>query len=223
MNHEVRKARGILEGTAPQIRELLLQRRRVLQETRNDPRFSEEYRRERIAEQEAEYARRLAEVRAEAEGARTAMLEAARKPAVEPGPVMEQVLTELREQRAWSRYSWMMAMGTEPTEAVRRAADSGDADGLRALGIELPAYLQAEGWTPQHVEAVLAQIRTAEEPYLSPEQRAARELEEECEEGWTRLEVAFAHAQGDLDGWSAQATELPVFDGGLLPVSGEAA
>lgn len=223
MNHEARKARQTLEGIAPKIRELLLERRRTLEETRQDRRLSEGYRYEQAREQEKGFAEKLTAIRADAERAREMLLEAAREPVAEPGSVMDQVLAELREQRAWSRYSRMMAMGTEPMEAVRRAADSGDAVGLRALGVELPAYLQAEGWVPQHVEAVLSQVRAAEEPFLSPEQRAARALGEEIQEGWTRLEVAFAHAQADLDGWSVQAAELPVFEGGSIPVSEEAA
>lgn len=157
MNHEVRKARRTLEGIAPKIQEVLVQRRRSLDEVRQDVRLTEEYRHERTQELEKGFAEQLATIRTDAERAREAM-EAAAVPATEPGTAMEQVLTELKEQRAWNRYSWMMTMGTEPMDVVRRAADAGDASGLRALGAELPAYLAAEGWAPSHVEAILAQI-----------------------------------------------------------------
>lgn len=222
MNEEVRKARRTLEAVAPRIRELLLQRRRVLEETQRDPRFSEEYRRQRQGEQQEEFARSLAEIRADGERARDAMLEAAAVPTAEPGTVMEQVLAELREQRAWNRYSWALVSGREPLEVVNRAAAAGDAAGIRALRAELPAHLEAEGWVPQHIQAIEEQIRQAEEPFLSPAERAAREVQQEAQQGWGRLEAGFAHAQADLDGWTIQATELPTFEGGQIPVSEEA-
>jgi len=126
MNDAVRKARKTLEGTPHLLRDLLLERLLETEKTRMDPRLNEQYRRERIDAQEAGYRERVEAMRQDAEAAAEAMRAAAREADVRvPGSAMEQVLDELREQRAWQRYSYMMIMGTAPTEAVRRVSEAG--------------------------------------------------------------------------------------------------
>jgi hypothetical protein len=45
------------------------------------------------------------------------------------------------------------------------------------------------------------------------------EAEVEAKDGWGRLTAAFAHADMDLEGASVQATQLPTWEGGHIPVS----
>lgn len=216
-------ARSTLEGTSQKIRALLLERRQALAETRQDRRLSEEYRHEQMQAQEKQFAKKLQEIRADAQRAHDKMLEVAREPIADNRSPEEQVLAELKEQRVWARYVRLLDAETEPFELVQRLAESEDAPGLRAMREELPAYLEAQEWAPQHIQAITEQITRAETPLLPPEERAARELEEEAEAGWQRLEIAFAHAQADLDGSIVETTTLPVWEGGTIPVSEQGA
>jgi hypothetical protein len=218
-------ARGVLEKTSPRIVGILLERRRALARIAADERFNETHRREQAQAAEKTAREKIDAVRAEAVGAHEKMLQALGEPLMENRSVEEQMLAELKEQRAWSRYSFALTSGKEPTEVVRQASEGGEAAGIRALASELPSYLESGGWDARHVEAIVEQIRTAEEPFLSPEERAVRETEVEAKDGWGRLTAAFAHADMDLEGASggAQATQLPTWEGGLIPVSDEAA
>lgn len=213
----------ILEKTSPKIAGILLERRRALARIAADESYNEVYRRAQAEATEKTAREKIDAVRAEAVGAHEKMIQALDEPLMENRTVEEQMLAELKEQRAWGRYNWALTSGKEPFEVVRQASERGDVAGIRALGSELPSYLESGGWDPRHVEAIVEQIRTAEEPFLSPEERAVRETEAEAKDGWGRLTAAFAHADMDLEGASggALATQLPTWEGGHIPVSDE--
>jgi hypothetical protein len=215
--------RTILQKTAPKIAGILLERRRSLARIAADESYNEVYRRAQAHATEKTAREKIDAVRAEAVGAHEKMIQALGEPLMENRTVEEQMLAELKEQRAWGRYNWALTSGKEPFEVVRQASERGDVAGIRALGSELPSYLESGGWDPRHVEAIVEQIRTAEEPFLSPEERAVRETEAEAKDGWGRLTAAFAHADMDLEGASggALATQLPTWEGGHIPVSDE--
>jgi len=217
--------RNILEKTSPKIAGILLERRRALARIAADERYNDVYRRDQAQAAEETAREKLDAIRAEAAGAHEKVLQTLREPLMENRTVEEQMLAELREQRAWGRYNWALTSGKEPTEVVRQASERDGAAGIRALASELPSYLESGGWDPRHVEAIEEQIRTAEEPFLSLEERAVRETAAEAKDGWGRLTAAFAHADMDLEGASggALATQLPTWEGGHIPVSDEAA
>ncbi len=217
--------RTILQKTSPKIAGILLERRRSLARIAADESYNEPYRRAQAEAAEKVAREKLDAVRAEAVGAHERVLQALGEPLMENRTVEEQMLAELKEQRAWGRYNWALTSGKDPTEVVRQASERGGAAGIRALASELPSYLESGGWDPRHVEAIVEQIRTAEEPFLSPEERAVRETEAEAKDGWGRLTAAFAHGDMDLEGASggALATQLPTWEGGHIPVSDEAA
>ncbi len=217
------RERVVLEKTSPKIAGILLERRRALARIAADESYNEAYRREQAQAAEKTAREKLAAIRAEAVGAHEKVLQTLREPLIENRAVEEQMLAELQEQRAWNRYSWALTSGKEPLEVVRQASERDGAAGIRALASELPSYLESGGWDPRHVEAIVEQIRAAEEPFLSPEERAVRETEAEAKDGWGRLTAAFAHADMDLEGASVQATQLPTWEGGHIPVSDGAA
>ena len=214
-------ARGVLEETSPKVRDLLLERRRALRETRNDPRLTDEYRRQRTAELEQGFAARLEEIRSEARTAHEELSRIAREPFAERGSTEEQLLSQIKAQRAWSRFVRLLdSEDTDvgPTELVGRLADEQDAAGLKVMSEELPGYLESQGWTPQHVQTIRDQISRSEMPLLPPEERAARYLQQEVEAGWPRLDIAFAHAEMDFSGSDVPTTELPSWSGESMPV-----
>ncbi len=215
--------RTILQKTSPKIAGILLERRRSLARIAADESYNEPYRRAQAHAAEQTARERLDAVRAEAVGAHERVLQALGEPLMENRTVEEQMLAELKEQRAWGRYNWALTSGKEPFEVVRQASERGDVAGIRALASELPSYLESGGWDSRHVEAIVEQIRAAEEPFMSPEERAVRGAEAEAKDGWGRLGAAFAHADMDLEGASdgAQATQLPTWEGGHIPVSDE--
>ncbi len=215
--------RKVLEKTSPKIVGILLERRRALARIAADERYNETFRRDLSQAAEKTAREKLTAVRTEAAGAHEKMLQALGEPLMENRSIEAQTLAELQEQRAWSRYSFALTSGKDPTEVVRQASEGGDEPGLRALASELPSYLESGGWDPRHVAAIEEQIRTAEEPFLSLEERAVRETEAEAKDGWGRLTAAFAHADMDLEGAAGGtlATQIPTWEGGHIPVSDE--
>lgn len=220
-----RELRRALGRVSVKIRDLLLERRSSLEETRKDPRLSENYRGQRLQEQDQDYAAKLVGIRAEAQTSHNELVEIAQIPAKDESTVEEQLLAEITGQRLWSRYVRLLdAEGQEapPMELVQRLADEQDAAGLKVMREELPSYLESRGWDPQHVRAIEGQISQAELPLLPPEEQEARSVQQEAEAGWQRLEIAFAHAEKDLEGSLVETTTLPVWEGGMIPVASPA-
>lgn len=86
------------------------------------------------------------------------------------------------------------------------------------MGAPMDAYLEALEVDPRHIQQIEEQLRASEEPYLTEDEREARQLETEATEGWGRLQAAFAHAEMDLGGSVTQTEALPTWEGEVLQV-----
>lgn len=200
---------------------LLVERRSALSEVASDTRFTEEHRDQAVREINERAIREVRAIREGAETRRDDLREITSEMASpEPqGSAEEQLLREVRLGRMWNRYRDLLEAGTEPSELIRRAEESQDEAAVGALSEELPSYLEARGWNSAHLAGVSEALARIEEPYLTSEQSFARRVEARLSSGWSNLEVAFAHAEGELDGtFSDPTAALPAYEGGMIPV-----
>jgi len=200
----------------------LLERQSALREIASDERFTQEHREQATREINRRALEEVRSIRQSAELERAALQEIASEMAsAQPqGSAEEQLLRETRIGRSWSRYRDLLEAGTDPSEIIRRAEEGRDEAAVAALVEELPSYLEARGWNPAHLAAISEALGRVEEPYLSEEQLFSRRLEGRVSSGWTNLEVALAHAGGEVDGtFSYPTAALPAYEGGMVPVA----
>ena len=117
---------------------------------------------------------------------------------------------ELRLQRPWARSKRMLEAGRDPLAVIEAAKD--DPDSLRALRVELPAYLEAKN-SGGIFDGVRAALDQAEYPHLNSVKRKARQIQGEVERAEYLVSMAQNIAYQELEG--AGGT-LPAHDGGAI-------
>lgn len=116
---------------------------------------------------------------------------------------------EMVEGRAWQRYERMLSAGIDPLKVIGAASD--DPAGLRALRVELPAYLASKG-DDDLTGSMLEEIDRAQRPHLSSVERAALDIRDEINAAKPRLSMAENAAHTEVSG-GQQAYALVTYPG----------
>ncbi len=137
---------------------------------------------------------------------------------VEHGDTHEQLLSEMKLQRAWARTKELLDSGraTVP-EVITNAAAAGDSATFDALRAELAHYQRASGAPDGSIKAAHELLAQQEEPLLAPDKKLARQTEREAEQRRYFAGMALAQAREELGGGAPQPHVAASHDE-LLPV-----
>lgn len=169
---------------------------RFVEDVQGEPKYSDVYKRECVAEARRELARYHQQVREAALGA----LEQAQQLATQRLEAPGDPDTEARKARAGTRVGRLIDGGVAAVEAAAILADAGDVDGLRALRDEIPSLVRVtlgdggEGTRKNVTESTLLSVDRAMAPLLTGADAAAAEVRVQVDNERARLDATSEYA-----------------------------